>query len=770
MQHNSRILSVLAVLSLVLSLSGNISAQTNGVQNSTVHAQHDPPSMGRDLWFSLLTNYAGNTGDKYFALYITSPSATTAWVQLTDGAATPVAIKANQTTTFNMPLSWELQKSGQVERKAVHVWSKDADLCCYVMSHNDATSDGFYVYPAIGWGTQYVVAGYSALLAGRGGATDQPSEFAIISSTDNTQVSIIPSMDIRIEGAPGASCDVIFASRGILKSITLNRGESIQCKTTCTLQCPWDLTGTIVTASNPVGVICGSQCAFVPCDFGYCDHVCEMVPPTRTWATTYYTMPFIQPAGASIQHSASTFIVVGSKPNQNIYRMGADGTPILYCTLGSQFEAFERNDVKEASKWFSSDPFMLVQYINGGSYPDNINGSGDPAEVVISSVEQFFRTSVFLLPVFKGNTGAQFKNYVNVIATASDTNVFLDTINLSKTLTTSISRIALDGKYIGYRVANLPSGTGHIVRSDSGAGVYIYGYGQGESYAYSGAMGTATLNSLDSMPIEAAFSPKQTQETVTLRDTTAGGGVYYIRTDTLENVTFVPDSFFVEGHPVPSTYYNLAVIDPSKPATAVVSTFNIAGSRTTVTTTFAPFVGTLTIVPAVQNVTAYKDSLAYIYDTIVNATSFTIPLSGLSLQYGNHEFRIDSVVTSDLQPSDRRVIRIAYAPTNFAQSTDTLLFGSVKAALNGTMLIKPKDEVGTEKNAAAVSVRVEGRNLRTSLDEAASIDLLNTAGAVVLSGDIAPNGQLDVSSLAAGAYFYKLRSAHRTASGKITIQ
>ena len=226
--------ALLGVLALVLFSAmtpASADAQSAKIHHKVEQWRDRPPTMGRDLWFMMLTNYAGNTGAKYYALYVTSPNATTVWVQQTGGVAKPITVKPFKTTTFNMPLSWETQSSGKVENKGVHVWSNDADICCYVMSHNDATSDGFYVYPLIGWGKEYVVGGYNALLAGRGTQiVDQPSEFGIISNTDKTTISMTPTQDIRVETGANTDCASVFARKNVRTTITLDRDKTFSAK------------------------------------------------------------------------------------------------------------------------------------------------------------------------------------------------------------------------------------------------------------------------------------------------------------------------------------------------------------------------------------------------------------------------------------------------------------------------------------------------------------------------------------------------------------
>src|SRR3982750_2370720 len=110
--------------------AGSASAQNARIKHKIVSENHVPPQLGRDLWFSMIQNYEDQSG-KYYALYVTSPKNTTAYVQ-SGGFVKSLAINAYSVAVFNIPLGWEIKSSGVVEDKAIHVWSKDADLSCYL--------------------------------------------------------------------------------------------------------------------------------------------------------------------------------------------------------------------------------------------------------------------------------------------------------------------------------------------------------------------------------------------------------------------------------------------------------------------------------------------------------------------------------------------------------------------------------------------------------------------------------------------------------------
>lgn len=636
--------------------------------------------MGRDLWFMLLTNYStGGSSGKYYALYVTSPNTTTVHVQLSGGLSRTIQVQPFKSAVFNIPLAWETSSAGRVEDMGIHVWSNDADICCYVMSHNPYTSDGFYVYPLIGWGTEYVVAGYAALFEGFGSYVyDLPSEFGVVANSDQTRVTITPTQDLRFEVANGTNCSAIFANRGVPTQVTLQRGQNIQCKSTCTQNCDdYDLTGTVITSNNPVGVICGSQCPNIPCDFPYCDHVCEQVPPVRMWANTYYTVPFFQPPSMPPSHSASTFLVIGTKKGQKIYRFDASAQQnTLYCVVG-KYEPYWRNDIAEGSRWSSDAPFLLVQYINSASYPDNYNGNGDPAEVVVPPVEQFTKKAVFQLPISIGNQNP-YTNYVNIIANENDKNVLLDgkPVGLA-------TRVYIDGKYTGYRVTGLKTG-GHIVESDSGAGIYIYGYGYDESFGWTGNFANSTFNSPDTIPPVPDTTGVCYDAHVSIVDTMFGvafpppatgieSGLFFTTVDSQVNMAYILDPNWSEGKQQQKSFYDMYVLDHSKPAILIVSYYDQAGNKTTVTSTYRPELALLSP-PLTDFGIGNATNCTIMYDTLTNLGETGFKYKTLKLLFGDKGFSLDTSYSSNsLGIGEKRLIRICFKSLTGASAVDTLV-------------------------------------------------------------------------------------------------
>ncbi|HEY6172422.1 MAG TPA: IgGFc-binding protein, partial [Candidatus Kapabacteria bacterium] len=257
------------ILASSASAQGYISVSKTSQKASTAGA---PPT--RDFWFAIPQNYdPKDVNGEIFSFYITSPVNTTISIQIQGQAVVKKPVTANQVLTHIVPRNLEINRSSVIETdKAIHIWSDDADLNVYFMSRNDFTSDGTVVLPSYSYGKEYVVAAATALYVGA--SVDLPSEFIVIATKDNTALTIIPSQDIRQEGAP----TVVLHAKGVPFTEFLKKGECIQYQTTQSQDIPWDLSGTKISSNEPIAVVGASACPFIPAD-PYCDHVVEMIPP-----------------------------------------------------------------------------------------------------------------------------------------------------------------------------------------------------------------------------------------------------------------------------------------------------------------------------------------------------------------------------------------------------------------------------------------------------------------------------------------------------------
>lgn len=668
--ERNEVMSVSSIKRIILSVlfitaAYSVSAQQNPrIQHTVVKKVKDRGlSMGRDLWFTMAQNYESQSG-KYYQLYVTSANNTTINVAITGGTTYRFPITAYKVASFSIPLGWEVTTSGIVEDKAIRVWSNDADITAYLLSRNPATSDGMYIIPTIGWGTEYVVGAYGSLFEGFGSFVfDYPSEFCIVANQDNTVCTITPTTDIRVEGQP----TTILHKRGEPFTEVLNRGQVVQYQSILPENVDdYDFSGTYITSSKPIGVIGASQCPNIPGDFTYCDHICDMIPPMRTWAKSYATVPFANRRGGD------SFLIIASKDGQTIYRNNA-----VFCMLSKKHEPFFRPDVSDASYFTSDAPFFVAQYINSTTWVDDQgkdnDGQGDPAMVVVNSIEQFTPEVVFQTPtIATGQSG--FSNYANVIVhNNAIANTTFDGVKISQYKNTNPMPIPYS-QYTAYRVRSLTQGT-HVVKSDSGVGVYVYGYGFYDSYAWSGALGLRTFNDPDTIPPLVSITGDCYCAEVGTSDRhelPPASKLADMLVDSSYNMTFTPDAGFVSGQPEDSSYYSMCVIDPTKEAYLKVDIYDFSGNKSSVTSVYKPLTATFT--PALVNYgTGTTGQPISQYVTITNTGLVPYTIDELKLFFGNKGFTIDSAVTTDIPVGASRNIKVSFEPLTLATVTDTLI-------------------------------------------------------------------------------------------------
>ncbi|HZK75353.1 MAG TPA: hypothetical protein VFD13_00445 [Candidatus Kapabacteria bacterium] len=674
----SAALLIILYASAFFGIAGNAVAQNQRIRHVIAKQHLSPPAMGREFWWAQPSNYWGeDLGGKYIRIYITSPQNTTAYVGIgPHGAADPITVQAYKIGSYFVKNGWEMESSGIVEPKAIHVWSRDADLTVYVMSHNAYTSDGSYIIPTIGWGTDYVVAAYGSLYEAN---FDVPSEFTITANVDNTTVSITPSTDLRQCHGQGDNPTVVVYPRGHSFTVALNRGECAQYVAVQAQNSDdYDVTGTIVHSNNPVGILGGSQCPNIPSDFPYCDHVEDMIPPVRTWAQTYYTTNFISPPGYP-NHDFGLYLFISSKPGQQIFRQDYVTGTHSECIIDNQYGTYW-DELESAQKFWSNAPFLLVEYINSASYPDNaglyVQIPGDPAEVVVNPREQYTKTVVFQTPISQG-AQLPYDSYASVIVNRKDE---------KKTTFDKLSMLAythqqIDDTFEVFTVPHIAPGAHIVSGDDSGVGVYVYGYGNDESYAWTGSFGTGTFQAKDTIAPRADTTGACYAATIHFSDSGINpGGILQsklseIRLDSNYNMAYMLNPDWLEGAGLDTGGYSMFVLNLTKPAYLRVEAYDLAGNETTVISTYTP--QTAQIDPPLQNLGAsIAGTIKYSYDTIINTGQTPFKFDQLKLLYGNVGFTLDSGMTPNvLAVGEKRILKIAFQAVKSTTVTDSILFG-----------------------------------------------------------------------------------------------
>ncbi|MGY6276711.1 hypothetical protein [Methylomonas sp. MgM2] len=326
-----------------------------------------------------------------------------------------------------------------IQNNNVHLFA-DKEFVAYVINRLSVSSDAGLGLPVDTFNTEYIVSNWDSNF-GYG-------EFGVYAAYDNTQVTITPTKNL------------VGRSAGIPFTVTLNRGEGYLARAAAQGNAS-NLTGTLIQADRPIGMLNGDECTQVPYGTTYCDHTFEISQPVQSWGKSVLI--------TNLPNRQTTFYqVVASEDDTTVNKNGA-----LLTTLDKgQYFSFSSStdDLIEADK-----PIFVTQFMTGISYPGSI--SGDPAMGNMVPFAQYQNSYTFSTV-----GGSQFaQNFLSIIV--PDSQIGIATLDGSVIPASSFSSISSSA----YSVARLPLTDGvHSTSSNEGHGITVEGYNSYDSYIYPG--------------------------------------------------------------------------------------------------------------------------------------------------------------------------------------------------------------------------------------------------------------------------------------------
>lgn len=410
---------------------------------------------GTEFWFGFLQNRL--SGSVHY-IEITVTSQLGANFTLTYGpdekpiGSGTYSVGAN--ALVKIPLDYSVLEpsfSERIENKGIHLVS-DKPVNVYAFNYRTQSSDVAVVYPVKSIGSEYFAMCYSPHV---NGTRETNSEFAVVATANNTRVKIVPSANT--DGGNKA---------GTPLNVTLNKGEIYQVKSTSN-----DLTGSYISADQPVALFSGSMATTVPLTGSSYDHLYEQIPQTNTWGREFYAVPLNL-------RSKDTYRILAAEDG-TVVTIGATNTKQ---TLGKgKYYEFELSS-NQACKISSTKKILLAQYcrsqaIDGGS------GVGDPFMTIISPATQKISDVSFV--AYESNL-IQNIFYVNVVSLTSETGtISLDGSSIASKFT------PFSGTKYAYAQVALSKGnhrlTSTSTNKDGGFLAFVYGFGDNgntESYGY----------------------------------------------------------------------------------------------------------------------------------------------------------------------------------------------------------------------------------------------------------------------------------------------
>ncbi|MCX6238071.1 MAG: PKD domain-containing protein [Bacteroidia bacterium] len=417
---------------------------------------------GKDFWFGFMEcrNYAAG---HYVDITVTSIYECKYEVYLGQSKTPFDSGNVAPNTPRRITVDWhqaEAIGSEVPEDKAIHLVS-DMPLNVYALSWAQNSADAAVIYPTESLGNEYYAMCYEphlSALQANGNAQGRNSEFLIVATEDNTDVSITPTKVTDQLRQPNVSFH-----------ITLSKGELYQVQSENrlgTFPDQGDLTGSYITSNKRIALFSGSYCTTVPFSSNNAwDHLYDQIPPVQTWGRKFIAVPLKS-------REKDTYRILASE-NLTKVRIG-NQTPVIINK--GQFYEFMLN-YDQASLIESDKPILLAQYSNSNSVDVAFTGGdGDPFMVIVSPVNQTREKVSFVAysSIYITN-----KYFVNIIVKDDA----VGKINLDND---PVSFQPITGTDYSYAQVRIAQGNHILESSEPGKGfiAYVYGFGGFESYGY----------------------------------------------------------------------------------------------------------------------------------------------------------------------------------------------------------------------------------------------------------------------------------------------
>ena len=372
------------------------------------------------------------------------------------------SVEVNITNEFGGGFELGTEDLG-LSRKSLKIES-EVDITVYGVTARIWSSDGFLALPDDVLTRRYIVLAYPngyfvPQQTFNPPLYDHPSEFAIIATEDNTEVTIDPTANLN--GRP---------TKDQIK-IGLNRGEVYFAQ--AGLFEKQDVTGTQIRSTKPIAVFSGTRRTSIPTSVAnYRDLLVEQMPPLDAWGNTAILTPIyrVNNQDRGFDPVARLVAVV------DFTDWTLNGVPRAPLRAGEPIEIV----LDETPSVIKADaPILVAQYEHSNQeISQDTFGLGDPFMMIVPPESQY--DTIYAFQSVPHQLFVQ--HFVNVVVETSD-----------------VASLRIDGRPVNAQFFPVPgtiysyaqvelSAGAHTARADSPFGLYAYGFGQANSYGYPGGM------------------------------------------------------------------------------------------------------------------------------------------------------------------------------------------------------------------------------------------------------------------------------------------
>jgi hypothetical protein len=345
-----------------------------------------------------------------------------------------------------------------------------------------AVTGASLLLPTSAWDTNYIVV--NALPASIG----QPSA-NIIAHEDGTEVTLEPVVDL------DGSLQIPAGPAGVPVKFTLAAGQHAQ------LTQQTELTGSVIQANKPIGLMGGHTGMQAPVGTAYADHAEQMIPPIRALGSEYVGVmhrPRVNEPGI--------WRVVGAVDGTELTWSDDVGGPAAL-KRGDKFE-FVTADPFVVRSQDADHPFFLFNYMSGSTWKPGLTDRGDADFVISVPTDQYVARYVFFADPTYPET-----NLV-LVRRQTEARVFADvTLDCAGVIggwqplgDFEWTRVDLTGGDF-QPVGDCSTGR-HEITSDGPFGLWVWGWGTPEttintdnvSYGYPAGMNVQKINDVVIVP------------------------------------------------------------------------------------------------------------------------------------------------------------------------------------------------------------------------------------------------------------------------------
>lgn len=347
---------------------------------------------------------------------------------------------------------------------------------------SEFSNDASLLLPSTSVGSEYIVVGWPTITA----SADLRAYVAIIAPGEGTTRVTVTSPVPTIAGG-----GVPALQANVPTELTLEQGQILSLMTNDLAAT--GLTGMEISSDKDVVVFSGHECANIPINNNFCDHLEQQLLPTDTWGTEFVGAKF-NARGDEPDVWRVVAAESGTTINTNPPIPGVNGL-----TLGRG----EMREFVTAEDFIVSatGPIQLAQFMVGSAYPGPDGGCdlsgfspvtfgcaiprtcpsgtaiGDPAFLINVPNEQFREDYLVLTP-------ANYQQDFMTIVAPPGTVVELD----GREVTAARERVG------AWEVMRITATDGvHRIVADDNIGLYAYGYDCDVSYAYPGGLNLDSL-------------------------------------------------------------------------------------------------------------------------------------------------------------------------------------------------------------------------------------------------------------------------------------